>query len=168
MICVVNCYGQHAHAQPLAKAVQTGAVGVVRLMAGERRLTGRGDAQRGGTRRGRGRGRAYTCAVIVYNPRAVTHFIPYYVTRVFARTLSPARTHTHALRITLRPDRRLHILRTPHICAPLRTYRPTVATLAHSTSCRTLRDALHCTCQDCAFLFFFVAIVSACARFALV
>ena len=34
MICVVNCYGQPAQLQPLARAVQTSAVGVVRLMVG--------------------------------------------------------------------------------------------------------------------------------------
>ncbi len=40
MICVVNCYGQRTQPQPLARAVQTERDGMVRLLVGERRLTG--------------------------------------------------------------------------------------------------------------------------------
>ena len=80
---------------------------------------------------GRGRGRA----VIVYNPRGVTHFIPYHSTRVFPPTSLHARTH----------------------CAS----RPTLASPAHPPSCthspgRTLFFA-HC--------FFFVAYLCGVAYF---
>lgn len=46
MICVVNCYGQRAHAQQLARVGQTERDGTASLWVGERRLTGRRDARR--------------------------------------------------------------------------------------------------------------------------
>ena len=54
----------------------------------------------------RGAGGAYTCAVIVYNPRAVTHFIPQYSSRVFPVFAHALRTHAlspHSARTVPRP-----------------------------------------------------------------
>jgi hypothetical protein len=136
MICVVLRYGQPTQPQPLARAVQTGGVAMVRLMVGEvacdvpmgrtRGAKGRGHTTlaadhttlaAGSTRRGR--------AVVSCVAGAVTNPIPYYGTRVFAR-----RFRTHAL------------ARTPHICEPLRTYAartpyhaPTGSSPAHPPSC---------------------------------
>ena len=61
-----------------------------------------------------GRRLAYTHAVIVYNPRDVTHFIPYYGTRVF-----PIPSCTNYLR-------RSH--------ARTRTHRPTLTPIVHPSS----------------------------------
>lgn len=84
--------------------------------------------------RGAGR-RARARTVIVYNPGAVTHLIPYYVTRVFACTRTLTR-HPHA--------------RT-HSAA-----RPTVTPLVHSPS----RTHIQARTLFFAHRFFFIAIVS--------
>ena len=125
MICVVLRYGQRAHPQPLARVGQTGAVGVAGMTLGEVTFGVPMGRQAGAARRGR--------AVIACAAEVVTHFNPYQTSRVFTRSLShSARTRT----------RSAHSLRT---FAHARTaHRPTIASLAHSTSCaRTHSPGTH-------------------------
>jgi hypothetical protein len=111
LTCVVLPYGQRVQPQPLARVSQTSAVGVVCLMAGERRLTVHKRREAGLPARAAGLPLAR--AVIVYNLRDVTHLIPYYGTRVFPPT-------PHALRSTYH-DRVACALTEPHSLARTRT-----------------------------------------------
>jgi hypothetical protein len=117
MTCVVNCYGQHAHPQPLARVGQACAVGSAGMVHGEAAFGVPMGRQAGAAGRGRGR------AVVQCDGGAVTHFLR-------TRTISAARALSPAA------------LTAPHA----RPHRTTITTLAHPPSCtRTLRarTALH-------------------------
>ena len=113
---------------------------MVRLMVGEHRLT---------VHERRCEGWPEARAVVPCDGRAVTHFIPYYVTRVFHDT-----SCTNYLR-------RSHALRTfaPHIChAPSHSRASRASARLHTLhTTHTLFFAYH---------HFFVAIVSRCSMFA--
>lgn len=147
MTAVVNCYGQPTHAQPLARVGQTSGDG----SAGMTLDGGACDVPRGrtaGDARGK-RGRA----VIVYNPKAVTHILR-------TRTISPTRTLS----------RSAHLRAAPHICRELPELLPEFArsTVPRSRHSRIRRTAhtTHPIARHVAFLHFFVAIVSRCDIFA--
>lgn len=100
-----------------------------------------------------GEGWSVARAVVSCDVGAVTNPIPYYVTKVFTRSLTrslAARTHSHALRTFARSA--------PHISSHSRAPRASAEHTPSRQACALFF----------AYRFFFVAIVSACAMFALV
>jgi hypothetical protein len=134
----VLCYWQGTAAQQLAKAVQTKWVRPPNWCSGERPKDGASTLARGAGQHTGAR------AVIVYNLRAVTHFLR-------TRTISAARTHARTPHHASTGSPSAHPPHSAHSLRTLRTHRTTVATLVHPTSyartALTHAQGTHCTAR---------------------